>query len=101
MQTEKTVKKLDYLVMDISYNIKKETFEITGNVNKVGQETILETFLRSQFGAGKDNSEPNIKDIYNIKFRVDLSYDIINVSDDTGNKGLRDGILAKIYGKLD
>ena len=99
-KTEEPSKKLDSLFMDIAYDISKGTFKITGNLNKVGQETILETFLRDQIGAGVDNRKPNIREIYDIRFEVDLSYDIIRVSDNTGNKGLRDGILMDVYKRL-
>lgn len=89
------------LFMDIAYDVNKRTFEISGNLNEVGQKTILETFLQHQVGAGKDNSKPNKRNVYNIHFKVDLSYDVIKVSDNTGNKGLRDGILMDIYRQLD
>jgi hypothetical protein len=100
-QNGKTSEKIDDLVMNINYNIKKGSFKITGNVNTVGQKIILETFLESQIGAGADKSKPNTKEVYNIRFNVDLSYDNIKVSSDTGNKSLRDGILLKVYSKLD
>lgn len=98
---KKTSKKLDHLFMDIAYDTNKNTFKITGNLNKVGQKTILETFLLYQVGAGEDNSKANEREVYNIRFEVDLSYDDIRVSDNIGNKGLRDGILVEVYKKLD
>lgn len=97
---KKTSKKLDYLFMNIAYDINKRTFKITGNLNKVGQKTILEAFLQAQVDAGIDNSKANERDVYNIRFKVDLSYDNIRVSDNTGNKGLREGILIDVYREL-
>jgi len=90
----------DYGKMYISYNIKTNEFEITGNLNKIGQETILEEFLRSQIGAGVDKSEPNIRDIYNITLIWHPDFDNIKVFSDTGNKGLRDAILYNVLNKL-
>jgi len=95
------LKKLEDLFMEITYNVKKGKFKITGTLNKVGQKTVLENFIRSQFGEGVDNRKPKIKDVYHIRLAVDLSYDILKVKYDTGNMGLRDGILMDVYSKLE
>lgn len=85
--------KPDFLTLKIKYNGEKNKFEIYGNVNKFGQESIVDEFLIRQIGAGKDNSKPNIQDTYNIQLNWFPHLDRIHAFSDTGNFGLRDGIL--------
>ncbi len=91
---------LDYLTMNIRYNIRKDKFEINGDVAPKGQYELVETFLRSQVGAGEDKSKLNRKEAYNIQFKWYPDRDLIEVSSDTGNKALRDGILLFLLGNL-
>ncbi len=84
---------LDYLTLDLRYDINSDQFKVGGNVNRNGITELVETFLRGQMGAGKDDSKPNEKDVYHIQLRWYPENDRIEVSCDTGNKGLRDGIL--------
>ncbi len=86
--------------MNIEFNIKENKFDITGEIRKEGQLELIDSFLRTQIGAGADDSKPNEKDVYHISMKWYPENDRIEVSDDTGNKGLRDGILAYIMGKL-
>lgn len=61
---------------------------------------IVSGFIRSQTGAGVDNTPPNELDVYTIKLSVDLSTDHFTCVCDCGNKGLRDGILIDILNRL-
>ncbi len=84
---------LDNLTLNIKYNSKSHKFRVEGNVKEKGQYELVETFLRGQIGAGEDKSTPNKKDNYNIELKWYPQNDKIEVKSDTGNKGLRDGIL--------
>ena len=91
---------IDYLVLDIKYDIKKDSFEVSGDVNKEGREEIVDTFLRGQMGKGEDKSKVNERDVYHIQMKWYPQNDNIEVQYDTGNKGLRDGILMHYLGSL-
>ena len=47
-----------------------------------------------------DNSKANRRDVYHITLKWDPQQDDICISDDTGNKGLRDGILMDFLRQL-
>ncbi len=84
----------DYFTLNISHNIKKKNFKLDGDIkDRDSQEELIDTFLRNQIGAEKDKSNPNIRKEYSIQLRWYPRDDIIKVSSNTGNKGLRDGIL--------
>jgi len=61
---------------------------------------VLTAFLQDQSGAGVDKTPPVESDVYNIRLRLDLSYDTFSVNHDCGNLGLRDGILIKALTKF-
>ena len=92
---------LDYLTLDLKYNVKTEKFEVKGDVNITGQRELVENFLRGQIGAGIDESKPNRQSEYSIILNWHPADDTIKVSSDTGNKGLRDGILMQFLSTLD
>ena len=79
--------------LKIEYDVKENEFYIDGNLSPEGQREIVENFLRKQIGAGEDASIANIRDSYTITLEWDPSNDSIGISSDTGNDGLRDGIL--------
>jgi len=86
---------LDHLTLDIKYYVESDKFEVGGNVNRRGQEELVEAFLRGQMGAGEDKSKPIIRDTYKIQLKWYPENDDIEVRSNMGNKGLRDGILLK------
>ena len=88
------------LKIDITYKIEDGNFEIKGNVKEEAQVSIIENFLRTQKGNGQDNREANNQEKYHISLELDLTDDSYKVSYDTGNKGLRDGILIDVLGRL-
>lgn len=92
---------LDHLTLDIQYNIKNDKFEVKSDINKEGRKELIETFLRGQIGAGKDYSKPNKEDVYRIQLKWYPENDKIEVSTNTGNKGLRDGILMHFLKEID
>ena len=92
---------LDNLTMVVRYNIKTDQFSVEGSLNKLGQYEVIENFLRSQMGAGKDESSPNHHEVYEIILTWHPEDDDILVSSNTGNKALRDGILLDLLGRLE
>jgi hypothetical protein len=90
------------LFVDLTYNILQDTVRVDSNIkDHLIPDTILE-FVRTQIGAGKDDSKANELEEYHIRLELDLSCDRFYVTkDDTGNKGLRDGILIHLSDKLE
>ena len=80
--------------LNIEFDLGNNKFRISGNIKPEMYKEVVSNFLRGQIGAGEDAREANKKDIYNIKINVDLSEDRFEVSDNCGNKSLRDGILG-------
>jgi hypothetical protein len=93
----------DSLELNIMYDVKKDEFEVKGDVNKEGEREIIENFLRQQIGAGRDKRKLDMKSIkkdYNIRLTWYPENDRIDSASDTGNLGLRDGILKHYLEKL-
>ena len=84
---------LDHLTLNITYDATNNNFKTAGNVNEEGRVELVESFLHSQLGAGKDAREANIQDTYSIQIKWYPANDRMEVSSDTGNSSLRDGIL--------
>jgi len=84
------------LFINLEYNLDKDTHKIRTNVRKDLVYDTISTFLSTQIGQGADEKKANERKIYHIKIGLDLSLDTFTVSDNTGNKGLRDGILLEI-----
>ena len=79
------------LFVGVSYNLNSNQFEIETNAKD--PRKIITEFLRTQIGAGKDESPVNEIDDYKIRIDLDLSCDAFRCTHDCGNLGLRDGIL--------
>ncbi len=90
---------LDYLTLDIQYNLKRDEFKTEGNIKEEKQKDIVECFVEGQIGKEKDPEKMIKKDIYNICLKWYPEDDNITAEYDTGNKGLRDGILLRFLGK--
>ena len=86
----------NHLFIDLEYDINQDTHKIRTNIRKDLVYDTLSTFLSTQIGQGADKRKANERDIYHIRIGLDLTDDIFTISDDTGNKGLRDGILLAI-----
>jgi len=83
------------LVLDIIYNVKKDQFTLGGDIKKGLEGDLIEEFLRRQIGAGEDKRKASEQDNYYIRIVLRLENDSITAFSDTGNKGLRDGILYR------
>lgn len=79
------------LKLELTYNLKDDEFKVETNMKDPIKH--VTEWLRTQIGAGADQTERNDKEVYSIKLEIDLSDDTYTVSHDCGNKGLRDGIL--------
>ena len=91
----------DFHTLNLRYSPNGDQFEVKGDLNREGQSELVETFLRTQIGRGKDNRNANRQENYNIQLKWYPADDKIEVNDDTGNKGLRDGILMRFLSTLE
>ena len=91
------VRQDDYGYMRINYS-KDGSYSISGNLNEEGQSEVLENFLRGQMWAKKDEIPANKS--YIIEIRWYPEDDRIESYSNTGNIGLRNGILWKVFGEL-
>ena len=91
---------LEYAVVDIKYDICKDHLIFGGNIGREGRRELIQTFLEIQKGKGTDKRKPNKNEIYYIKLSWYPEDDKIKVEDNTGNRGLRDGILLRCLEKL-
>jgi len=87
-------------ILDLKYDIEGDRFEVSGNLNLEGQKTVVDAFLTEQIGAGVDTSPAAKMDVYHIRLQWYPENDDIRVSDNTENKGLRDGILMRFRREL-
>ncbi|MCL5018201.1 MAG: hypothetical protein M1416_00325 [Candidatus Pacearchaeota archaeon] len=86
------------LTLILEYDINKDKFDIKGNVKEDCRKDFVSNFLYLQMGKGIDENKAEKRDMYNIKIDLDLTEDKYTVSDNCGNKGLRDGILMRYAG---
>lgn len=93
---------MDKLFVEFTYPINEPgKFKYESNIKSESLADIVADFIRSQTGAGVDNSPANEKDdVYTIRLTLDLSDDSFGCSHNCGNKGLRDGILMDILNRL-
>ena len=86
-----------YATMEITYDVEKDKFDVKGDLNPDGQTEVLESFLRLQIGEGKDPNPMVEREQYHIKLQWFPDIDEIRSEYDTGNKGLRDGLLMELF----
>jgi len=84
----------------ITYNLKEDSYAVSGSVKKEQVQEVLEEWLRTQIGLGSDESRPNEKDIYTITIKLELNGDIFSVESDTGNKSLTTGIILALVKEI-
>ena len=88
-----------YLKVDYPVD-EPEKFRIETNAKAEAVADLIEDFLYGQVGAGVDRSQANEFDVYEIILGIDLSDDSWGTKDNCGNKGLRDGILYAVLGRI-
>lgn len=89
------------LYLYIDYDYEHDFYCYNTNIKPEYLSSVLETFIQSQIGKGKDNSPIKEQEFYQIDLLLDLSFDIFSVKNNCGNLGLRDGILINLLRKLD
>ena len=89
------------LSAEIQYDISKDKFSMSSEMTLEGLVEIIENFIRGQMGEGEDKTAPNEQDVYHFRITWDPTEDDIRVSSDTGNKGLREGILMHFLRHVD
>jgi hypothetical protein len=85
--------------IQIEYDLDKDRAIVSTNVKHEQVDDLLADFLRTQMGEGEDRRKAAERRVYHINLELDLDGDVFRVSDDTGNKSLRDGIIACIRGR--
>jgi len=100
------------LFLDLSYTIgngmKEDKFSIKSNLPKTAQISLLESFLASNMSMEEEKTSLKTGKSYHISLKYSpkslsdrrFEGDRIEVSYDTKNKGLRDGILMRVLGSL-
>jgi hypothetical protein len=85
------------ITIEMDFTVKDESVIIRTNAKHEKVQELLEDYLHSIVGAGKDSAPPETRDIYKIAIGVELAAgDVWGSSHDCGNKGLRDGIIMRI-----
>ena len=76
-------------------------FKIKTNAKPELVSDLIFDFIHGQNGAGKDESPAKELEVYHIDLSVDLTDDTWRTRHDTGNLGLRDGILMSVAQQID
>lgn len=90
----------EYVIfVNITYPVNDpENYKIESNAKEPAK--ILEEYIRAIMGAGKDDKEAAILDVYNIRVEIDLTDDTFTATSNCGNFGLRDGIVMDVISRL-
>lgn len=86
----------DIIVRLVSNFDQKGNFEsgvIKTNAKPETLESIIEPWLSTQLGTGRDDREPNQRKSYTVEIQLDLTTDTFQTISDTGNKGLTLGLV--------
>ncbi len=89
------------IIIEMAFDMKAETVQIKTNAKRSVVAELIGDYIHAQVGAGKDESPPIQRDVYNIAIGVELDDDSWGSSHDCGNKGLREGILMRVLQILD
>lgn len=84
------------IVLEIDFVVKGEIVTIATNAKFEKVEDLLEDYLMSIVGTGKDPTPMNELDSYQITLGLQLDGDIWGTTHNCGNKGLREGILMRV-----
>jgi len=89
------------IVIVINFNMKEsKKISIKTNAKEEAVEGILENWIRSQLGAGKDTNKIKEREEYEIVIKLDLDGDVFHTSSDTGNKSLTCGLVMHVFSNL-
>jgi len=90
----------EYLMLGITYNVVSGEFKIEGDIKPECYIDIIDSFLSTQVGAGEDTRKAKEQDVYHVAIKWYPSDDRFVACSDTGNKGIRDGILLDVAKRL-
>lgn len=90
------------VTLDMTFEVASGKFEFTEKttVKSEMRTEVLESFIRSQIGAGEDDRKPVDREVYHITIHLDLADDSFRVQHDCGNMALVTGIVMEIFGQL-
>lgn len=83
----------------IFFPINEEKPRISTDLKQDKVAEIIGEYLRTQLGKGKDESQPTIRNEYEITLELDLTDDSFKLQHDTGNMSLVTGILMEVAQK--
>jgi hypothetical protein len=81
------------VMIELRYDTETDSFEIRTNAKKERVKEILGEYLRTEIGAGRDDTPLIPRSVYEIKLGLALEDDAWACSHDCGNNGLRTGIV--------
>lgn len=84
------------IFIEMAFNVDADTVQIRTNAKHEVLRELIDDYLETQIGTGRDNTPPVVRDVYKISIGVKLANDSWGSSHDCGNKGLREGILMRI-----
>lgn len=85
------------ITIEMTFTVKDESVVIRTNAKYEKVQDLLEDYLHSIVGSGKDPAPMVERDVYKIVIGVELAEgDAWGSHHDCGNKGLRDGIIARV-----
>lgn len=89
------------IVIEMIFDMKAEAVQIRTNAKRSVISELLSDYVHSQVGTGKDESPPDVRDVYSITIGVELDDDSWGSKHDCGNKGLREGIIMQVINLLE
>lgn len=89
----------NHLTIKVDYNFAEETYEIKTDFKRHLVAQMINEYLQTQVGRGKDESPPNKQDHYEIIIQLHLSDDSWRSKHDCGNEGLMVGLLMTVMNK--
>jgi len=88
--------------ISITYPINKpDELTVVSNAKEEQVPELLWDFIRAQMDKEPDNRKPEEREVYNIEITLNLDGDIFRSTSDTGNEGLRDGIIMDVAKRLE
>jgi len=88
------------IVVELEFDMKADKVQIRTNAKHDKVVDLLEDYLHSCVGTGKDPAPAEEREVYTINLGVELSEDIWGSSHNCGNKGLREGIVMRVLKML-
>ena len=86
------------IYIKLTFPIKDpKNFKIETNAKPELVGSLIGDFLHTQHSQDADDRDDTEREIYHIDLSVDLADDTWRIEYDTGNKGLRNGILMHVF----